>query len=248
MESTSEMIEVEYKTLAIGEQRVLVCGSTSLADSIAQEFVGRNIPTAMHDTDRRASSAIEVSGTSLSNLASRHFASTAELLSAADEALDGLTLVVNVFCPPANGSKVNLLAYADELLERCNATADKMAATGKPGCIVNHSMLPAIYAGTDAEDQMSILRGAIVGIVRSIARRYGKQSVRCVGVQTGLIDVPECREWTSEKLSQVDIPGKRWGTPKEVAKLVAFLGIEGTYITGQTIVLDGGLTSGITGT
>ena len=242
------MIEVEYKTLAIGEQRVLVCGSTSLADTIAHEFTARNIPTVMHDTLRASAATIEVAGTSISNLAAHESQTSEELLQLADQTLDGLTLMVNVFCPPANGSKSAVLAYADELLNRCNATAERMAASGRPGCIVNHSMLPAIYAGTEMEDQMSILRGAIVGIVRSIARRYGKQGVRCVGVQTGLIDVPECREWTSEKLSQVDIPGKRWGTPTEVAKLVAFLGLDGTYITGQTIVLDGGLTSGITGT
>ncbi len=242
------MIEVEYKTLAISEQRVLVCGSTSLADTIAHEFIGRDIPTVMHDQERAGVSAVDMGGCSISNIASHESLSADALLQAAEHELDGLTLLVNVFCPPANGSKSAVLAYADELLDRCNKTADRMAATGRPGCIVNHSMLPAIYAGTDMEDQMSILRGAIVGIVRSIARRYGKQSVRCVGVQTGLIDVPECREWTSEKLSQVDIPGKRWGTPTEVAKLVAFLGLDATYITGQTIVLDGGLTSGITGT
>ena len=242
------MIEIEYKTLATSEQRVLVCGSTSLADTIAQEFVGREIPTVMHDSARAQSASIELGGASIGNLASRGVQSSTDMLAAAEQSLDGLTLLINVFCPAAVGSKSNLLAYADELMDRCNAAADRMAEAGKPGCIVNHSMLPAIYAGTDFEDQMSILRGAIVGIVRSVARRYGKQGVRCVGVQTGLIDVPECREWTSEKLSQVDIPGKRWGTPTEVAKLVAFLGLEGTYITGQTIVLDGGLTSGITGT
>lgn len=242
------MIEIEYKTLATSEQRVLVCGGTSLTDAIAHEFIGRDIPTVMHDNARAKLSTLNIGGSSVSNLASRGPLTAAELLSAADESLEGLTLLVNVFCPAAVGCKKNLLAYADELMELCNATADKMAASGKPGCIVNHSMLPAIYAGTDFEDQMSILRGAIVGIVRSVARRYGKQGVRCVGVQTGLIEVPECREWISEKLSQVDIPGKRWGTPTEVAKLVAFLGLDGTYITGQTIVLDGGLTSGITGT
>lgn len=242
------MIEIEYKTLATSEQRVLVCGSTSLADTIAQEFISKSIPTVMYDSERASSSIIDVGGNSITNLADRGSLSANDLLAAAEQTLDGLTLLVNVFCPAAVGSKSNLLAYADELMERCNAAADKMVASGKIGCIVNQSMLPAIYAGTDYEDQMSILRGAIVGIVRSVARRYGKQGIRCVGVQTGLIDVPECREWTSVKLSQVDIPGKRWGTSTEVAKLVAFLGLEGTYITGQTIVLDGGLTSGITGT
>jgi NAD(P)-dependent dehydrogenase (short-subunit alcohol dehydrogenase family) len=202
----------------------------------------------MHDSFRAGSSTFDIFGSIVSNLASCSTLSAADLVNAAYQSLDGLTLLVNVFCPAAFGSKSNLLAYADELMERCNAAAEKMAASGKPGCIVNQSMLPAIYAGTDFEDQMSILRGAIVGVVRSVARRYGKQSVRCIGVQTGLIDVPECREWISEKLKQADIPGKRWGTPTEVAKLIAFLALDGTYITGQTIVLDGGLTSGITGT
>ncbi len=143
------MIEVEYKTIATCDQRVLVCGSTSLADSIATEFLSRDIPTAMHDRTRAETTNLELSGTSIHNLASQGTLNANELLDAAEQSLNGLTLLVNVFCPPAKGAKDHLLAYADELLERCNAAAEKMAASGKPGCIVNQSMLPAIYAGTD---------------------------------------------------------------------------------------------------
>jgi len=44
------------------------------------------------------------------------------------------------------------------------------------------------------------------------------------------------------------IPLKRMGSPSDIANLIAFLvSDEAAYITGQTIVIDGGLTAGISG-
>jgi NAD(P)-dependent dehydrogenase (short-subunit alcohol dehydrogenase family) len=40
----------------------------------------------------------------------------------------------------------------------------------------------------------------------------------------------------------------RWGTPEEVAKFVAFLVVRNGYMTGQAVIMDGGMTAGITGT
>lgn len=242
------MIEVDYKTIELAAQRVLVSGNTSLVEAIGQEFVNRDIPTIVADKDRSDVGVLVIEDVSLSNLASRGPMQTSELLEAAKEAIGEVSIVVNVCCPPANIKRSSLMEYADHLMTICSEAAQKMVASGTHGCIINQCMLPAIYAGTEMEDQMSILRGAITGVTRSIARRYGKQGIRCIGVQTGLIDIPECKEWISEKLSQVEVPTKRWGTPADVAKLVAFLALEGSYITGQTIILDGGLTAGISGT
>ncbi len=242
------MIEVEFKTLTAAEHVALVNGSTSLVDAIGREFLQRGVRTRIHDAGRPNHKAIEIEGRSVDNVAAKGPMSATELMS--NSSIDGrnVTLLVNVCCPPADNPSESLLSYADDLMSLCNHAARMMNQNETPGCIINHCMLPAMYADTGLEDQMSILRGAITGVTRSVARRFGKQGIRCVGVQTGLIDLPECKHWISEKVAKVDVPTKRWGTAKDVAKLIGFLALEGSYITGQTIILDGGLTAGISGT
>ncbi len=137
--------------------------------------------------------------------------------------------------------------YADQLLAR-NVTAAEIMSEGTGGAIVNHCALPVVYAGGPLEDYISSLRGAVTGVVRSIARRYGRQNVRCVGVQTALLDIPEVHQWASDAVKAVDVPVKRWGSAAECAKLIAFLGLDASYITGQVLILDGGLTAGLSGT
>ncbi len=242
------MIEVDFKTVEMTAQRVLVSGTTSLVDAIAAEFVTRDIPTVVADQERWNANHLVVEDASVVNLGARGPMKSSDMLLAAKESIGDLSVVVNVCCPSANINRTSLLEYADQLMTLCTEAATQMIENGTPGCIVNHCMLPAMYADTGLEDQMSILRGAITGVTRSIARRFGKQGIRCIGVQTGLIDIPECRDWVSEKLKQVELPTKRWGTPSDVAKLISFLALDGTYITGQTIILDGGLTAGISGT
>ncbi len=140
-----------------------------------------------------------------------------------------------------------ILNYADELLAR-NVTAAQIMSSGPGGAIVNHCALPVVYAGGELEDYVSSLRGAVTGVVRSIARKYGRQNVRCVGAQTALLDIPEIHQWASEAVKGVDVPVKRWGSAAECAKLIAFLGLDASYITGQILILDGGLTAGLSGT
>ncbi len=242
------MIEVEFRTLMATEHVALVSGSTSLVDAIGQELLQRGANTRIHDAGRASHKMIEIDGHSIENVAAKGPMSATDLLSHASIEGRNVTLLVNVCCPPADNPSESLLSYADDLMAVCNHTARIMSQNGTPGCIINHCMLPAMYADTGLEDQMSVLRGAITGVTRSIARRFGKQGIRCVGVQTGLIELPECKHWISEKVTMVDVPTKRWGTAKDVAKLIGFLAIEGSYITGQTIILDGGLTAGISGT
>ena len=242
------MIEVEFKTVPLTSQRVLIAGSTSLAHAVAQEFVSRSIPTTFSDVEKSSNGTIMVGATEVKNLASIGPLPASDLLQAAQQAIGEVSILVNICAPSPNKKRISLLDYAEDLMTLCTATAERMAERSIPGCIVNHCTLPAFYAGTDLEDPMSILRGAITGITRSIARRYGKMGIRCIGVQTGLIDFPEGKEWVSESLKQVELPTKKWGTPVDLAKLVSFLALEGSYITGQTIILDGGLTAGISGT
>jgi NAD(P)-dependent dehydrogenase (short-subunit alcohol dehydrogenase family) len=85
-------------------------------------------------------------------------------------------------------------------------------------------------------------KGAVVAMVRALAKELGPSIlVNCVA--PGVLDsgitrvVPEDVKKEYLKHSAM----KRFGTHDEVARSIAWLALENTYITGQTLLLDGGL-------
>jgi NAD(P)-dependent dehydrogenase (short-subunit alcohol dehydrogenase family) len=92
--------------------------------------------------------------------------------------------------------------------------------------------------------------GASKAALESLCRQAaveGAPSIRCNLVVPGLIDTPLGRQASqlSARRDRVRIPARRQGTGWEVAHAALFLlGEESSYITGQRVVVDGGLTIG----
>jgi NAD(P)-dependent dehydrogenase (short-subunit alcohol dehydrogenase family) len=89
-------------------------------------------------------------------------------------------------------------------------------------------------------------KAAQIGLMRQAAREAARSGGRVNVVAPGLIDTPLGRLATAGRPSRGDtrIPLGRQGTPWEVAATVVFLlGASASYITGQTIAVDGGLTT-----
>jgi NAD(P)-dependent dehydrogenase (short-subunit alcohol dehydrogenase family) len=92
-------------------------------------------------------------------------------------------------------------------------------------------------------------KGALPQFVRSLAKDLADDNIRVNCIAPGVITTrfhdtlsAERRQYNIEHR----IPLHREGTPDEVAHAVAFL-LENDYVTGETLVIDGGLTSRITG-
>lgn len=127
----------------------------------------------------------------------------------------------------------------------CKYAAPEMAKTGG-GAIVNNASMAA-YFGHPVY-AYSASKAGVVGLTRSLAVDLAKFNIRVNCVAPGLIDGPlvqpikESTKRFSPDNIKLRVPMRRLGKPEEVAAVVLFLASEdSSYMTGQTLAVDGGL-------
>jgi 3-oxoacyl-[acyl-carrier protein] reductase len=103
------------------------------------------------------------------------------------------------------------------------------------------------------------VRAAVVGLVKSLANEFGKDGILVNNVGPGftatdrLKELAKARSAATGKNEQeifdawaADAPVKRLGDPRELADTVVWLASErASYITGQTVLVDGGMYKGL---
>jgi 3-oxoacyl-[acyl-carrier protein] reductase len=130
------------------------------------------------------------------------------------------------------------------------AAAPKMRAR-RSGSIVALSSIMGVAYGWDEHVHYSAAKSGVVGLVRGLAVELAKDNVRVNGIAPGYIRTAQLLyEENSlgaagaEKAAEF-IPMGRLGTPDDIADVIAFLASDAArYMTGQVLVVDGGLLVG----
>jgi len=111
------------------------------------------------------------------------------------------------------------------------------------GRIINISSVSGLM-GNPGQVNYSSAKAGLSGFTKSLAKEVGSRGITVNSIAPGFIETDMTSyldENAKEKLTQ-DIPLKRLGSVNDIAELAIFLASdESSYITGQTISVDGGL-------
>lgn len=115
----------------------------------------------------------------------------------------------------------------------------------KKGRIINLASISGI-SGIKGQCNYSATKAALIGFTKALAKEASPLGIAVNAVAPGGVETAMTEALSPEAFEEMvrDIPMKRLCTAREVANVVAYLSLESPlYLTGATIVLDGGLGS-----
>ncbi|MEY3479960.1 MAG: 3-oxoacyl-[acyl-carrier-protein] reductase [Verrucomicrobiota bacterium] len=116
-------------------------------------------------------------------------------------------------------------------------------AKQRSGRIINISSVSGIM-GNAGQANYAASKAGLIGLTKTIARELSGRGVTVNAVAPGFIqtDMTDALPESIRTAVVERIPLGRFGAPEDIASAVAFLaGAEAAYITGQTLVVDGGM-------
>ncbi len=111
------------------------------------------------------------------------------------------------------------------------------------GRIVNITSVVGLM-GNKGQANYAASKAGLIGLTKSVAKELASRNILCNAVAPGFIETDMTAAMTPEARAamQGEIPLERLGAPADVARAVAFLCSDSAaYITGQVLVVDGGL-------
>jgi NAD(P)-dependent dehydrogenase (short-subunit alcohol dehydrogenase family) len=130
----------------------------------------------------------------------------------------------------------------------CRAFGAAMVQHGR-GAIVNVASLTGVEFGGGGRVPYGASKGGVVGLTRALAMEWAPKGVRVNAVAPGIVATPMVRGLADDGSLDLDelaarVPLGRIGTPEDIAEVTLMLASRaGDYIVGQTLIVDGGLSS-----
>ena len=241
-----------------GKVAIITGASRGIGKAIATQFVqqGAKVAFTYHSSEEKAR-ALEAELTAGGGEA-RGFKSDASKLAEAEQLVADVVAAFGTVDIVVNNAGITddtlLMRMTEEQWDRvidvnlksCFALTKAVLRTflkARSGSIINVSSVVGVQ-GNAGQANYAASKAGILGFTKSVALELGSRNIRCNAIAPGFIET----EMTA-KLDEATVQGwrdaiplKRGGTPDDVANLCVFLGSDmSSYITGQTLNVDGGM-------
>jgi 3-oxoacyl-[acyl-carrier protein] reductase len=235
-----------------GKRVLVIGGSSGIGNGIAQAFRAKGAEVHVCGTRANAADYSAAEGSDLDGL---HYAR----LDVSD------AQSVEAFVPPFDRLDVLVLAQGAVIYRRgefemagfrkvlevnlislmaCATKFHAMLKASRGTLIVVSST--AAYHATKGNPAYNASKTGAVGLTRTLAQAWAEDGIRVNGIAPGLVDTKMTKVTTANPKrlegALARIPLKRLGTPQDMAGAALFLASPlSSYVTGQTLVIDGGL-------
>lgn len=172
---------------------------------------------------------------------------TGEAEKALMQGLDRLDLLVNcagisefgLVCQTDNDAYRRLMQADLDSVFYCMREASSLLLASR-GSVINISSVWGV-CGASCESVYSAAKAGVIGFTKAWAKEYAPMGVRVNAIAPGVIDTAMMAGFSAEERADIisQIPLGRMGSGEDIADCAEFL-YKCAYITGQTIVVDGG--------
>jgi 3-oxoacyl-[acyl-carrier protein] reductase len=111
------------------------------------------------------------------------------------------------------------------------------------GRIINIASVVGLV-GNKGQSNYAASKAGLIGLTKSVAKEFASRNILANAIAPGFIETDMTAAMTAEARAALmgNIPLERLGSPADIAAIVAFLASDhASYITGQVLVVDGGM-------
>lgn len=236
-----------------GKQVLVVGGTSGIGNGIARAFRTRGAQVEVWGTRARAEDYDPAEGSDLTGLRYQQVdVGAPEAIAQAEHGADRLDILVlsqgivaykRAEFEREGWDKV-MSVNLDSLIHCCEKFREQLAEAN--GSIVMISSVSGVRANIGNPAYAASKAGAI-SLTKTLGQAYARDGIRVNGVAPGLVDTKLTKVTTSNpdrmKGALRAIPLRRAGAPSEIAGGVLFLASPlASYVCGQTLFIDGGMT------